>query len=281
MAGSHESTDVAALRVSLDADRLQRALSSQENAAFYTQVEVVEETGSTNADLLALAATGADRRVLLAEFQSGGRGRHSRTWNGVPAAQVIASVLLRLPGCPLSDLGWLPLVAGIATVDAVRSVGGVPAQLKWPNDVLVDGRKLAGILVEVASTSPEPVVVVGVGLNVSLTAEELPVPTATSLLLENATDLDRTLLAETLLTAFAERIRAWGRAGWNTAGPAAAYRERCGTIGQRVRAVLPGDTELHGIAVDVDDLGRLVIRPDGGGEPVAVAAGDITHLRPA
>lgn len=281
MAGFREPTDVAALRTPLDAARLQSALCSREDAAFYTQVDVVEETGSTNADLLAVAPTGADRRVLLAEFQSGGRGRHSRTWNGVPSAQVIASVLLRLPGCPLSDLGWLPLIAGIATVDTVRSVGGVPAQLKWPNDVLVDGRKLAGILVEVASTSPEPTAVVGIGLNVTLTAGELPVPTATSLFLENASGLDRTVLAETLLTEFADHIRAWARAGWNTAGPAVAYRERCGTIGQNVRAVLPGDTELHGVAVDVDDQGRLVIRPDAGGEPVAVAAGDITHLRPA
>ncbi|NME78364.1 biotin--[acetyl-CoA-carboxylase] ligase [Rhodococcus sp. 105337] len=281
MAGNRKTPDLASLRAPLDVARLRSALTSAESGAFYTRLDVVDETGSTNADLLAVAGTGADRRALLAEFQSGGRGRHSRTWNGVPGAQVIVSVLLRLPGCPLRDLGWLPLIAGIATVDAVRSVGGVPAQLKWPNDVLVGGRKLAGILVEVASTSPEPVAVVGVGVNVTLTAEELPVPTATSLLLEDAGDLDRTLLAETLLAAFADRIRAWARAGWNTAGPAAAYRERCGTIGQQVRAVLPGDTELRGLAVDVDDQGRLVIRPDGAGDTVAVAAGDITHLRPA
>lgn len=286
MAGNPEATDTSSpqtplVRTPLDTPRLRDTLVGVDGEGFYTRVDVVEETGSTNADLLAVAATGDDRRVLLAEFQNGGRGRHSRTWNGVPGAQIIVSVLLRLPGCPLHDLGWLPLLTGIATVDAVRSVAGVPARLKWPNDVLVDGRKLAGILVEVAATAPEPAVVAGIGVNVTLTRDDLPVPTATSLMLEGAEDLDRTRLAEALLTEFGDRIRAWARAGWNTADLAAAYRERCGTLGQQVRAVLPGDTELRGVAVDVDDQGRLVIRPDGNGEPIAVAAGDITHLRPA
>ena len=281
MASDRPSTDVSSLRAPLDEAALRRALVGAEQDGFYTRLDVVAETASTNADLLAVAATGEDRRVLLAEFQHGGRGRHSRTWNGVPAAQVIVSVLVRLPECPLQNLGWLPLLCGIATVDAVRSVAGLPAQLKWPNDVLVDGRKLAGILVEVAGTTPVPVGVAGIGINVSLDDGELPVPTATSLLLENAGDLDRSRIAQVLLDQLGERIRAWARAGWDTAALASAYRERCSTIGQRVRAILPGDTELHGVAVDVDDQGRIVIRPDDGGDIVAVAAGDITHLRPA
>lgn len=280
MASDRPTTDLLALRTPLDEAALRDALVGVEREGFYTRLDIVADTASTNADLLAVAATGDDRRVLLAEFQHGGRGRHSRTWNGVPGAQVIVSVLLRLPECPLQNIGWLPLLCGIAAVDAVRSVTGVAAQLKWPNDVLVDGRKLAGILVEVAATSPMPTVVAGIGINATLGRDELPVPTATSLLLEDATELDRTPLAQALLAGFGERIRAWARAGWDTTELAAAYRERCGTVGQRVRAILPGDTELHGIATDVDDQGRIVIRPDGGGESVAVAAGDITHLRP-
>ncbi|MEE2057506.1 biotin--[acetyl-CoA-carboxylase] ligase [Rhodococcus artemisiae] len=268
-------------RSPLDVSRLRKVLvdGAGGSAGFYERLDVVEETGSTNADLLAEAASG-DRRVLLAEFQSGGRGRHSRAWNGIPGAQVIVSVLLKLPGVALPDLGWLPLLTGIATVDAIHEVTGVPAELKWPNDVLVDGRKLAGILVEVASTAPVPTVVVGVGLNVTLTEDELPVPTATSLMLAGARELDRTRLAEVLLTSFGERIRQWERHGWDPTAAADAYRDRCSTIGRRVRAILPGDTELHGVAVNIDEQGRIVIAPDGDGEPVAVAAGDITHLRP-
>lgn len=277
-------------RAPFDAARLRRVLVDTDpasagapaGAGFYSRVDVVTETGSTNADLLADAAgpAGGDRKALLAEHQTGGRGRHARPWAGVPGAQVIVSVLVRLPGVDLADLGWLPLLTGIATVDAVRAVTGVPAELKWPNDVLVDGRKLAGILVEVASTSPVPTVVAGVGLNVSLTEDELPVPTATSLLLAGAGDLDRTHLAEALLAEFAERIRQWERHGWDPTVAADAYRQRCSTMGRRVRAILPGDTELHGEAVDIDEQGRIVILPDGDGEPVAIAAGDITHLRP-
>ncbi|NLV80905.1 MAG: biotin--[acetyl-CoA-carboxylase] ligase [Rhodococcus sp.] len=279
-------------RAPFDVARLRRVLVDTDphtpgapaGAGFYSRVDVVAETGSTNADLLAdtssTAGTPVDRRVLLAEHQTGGRGRHARPWAGVPGAQVIVSVLVRLPGVALADLGWLPLLTGIATVDAVREVTGVPAELKWPNDVLVDGRKLAGILVEVASTSPVPTVVSGVGLNVSLTEDELPVPTATSLWLAGARDLDRTHLAEALLAAFADRMRQWERHGWDPTVAADAYRQRCSTIGKRVRAILPGDTELHGEAVDIDEQGRIVILPDGDGEPVAIAAGDITHLRP-
>ncbi|HET8992909.1 MAG TPA: biotin--[acetyl-CoA-carboxylase] ligase [Rhodococcus sp. (in: high G+C Gram-positive bacteria)] len=276
-----ELPDDSDLRVPLDVSQLRHVLvdGAEGDDGFYERVDVVDETGSTNADLLAEAASG-DRRVLLAEFQSGGRGRHSRAWNGIPRAQVIVSVLLKLPGVALADLGWLPLLTGIAIVDAVREVTGVPAELKWPNDVLVGDRKLAGILVEVASTAPVPTVIVGVGLNVTLTEDELPVPTATSLLLAGAHELDRTRLAEALLASFAERIRQWERHGWDPTVAADAYRDRCSTLGRRVRAILPGDAELHGRAVNIDEEGRIVIQPDGEGEPVAVAAGDITHLRP-
>ncbi|MDV2474876.1 biotin--[acetyl-CoA-carboxylase] ligase [Rhodococcus zopfii] len=276
-----DPTDLAALRGPLDAEHLRDALVAATGpAAFYQRIDVVEETGSTNADLLAVAGEGAAPRALLAEFQTGGRGRHSRRFEGIPNAQVITSVLLTLPGVDLADLGWLPLLAGIATVDTVRSVTNVPAELKWPNDVLVDGRKVAGILVEIAATTPVPAVVVGIGLNVTLAEDELPVPNATSLLLAGATELDRTRLAQVLLTNLAERMRRWRDHGWDPAALADAYRERCSTVGQRVRAVLPGDTELHGVAVDVDEQGRIVIRPDSASEPVAIAAGDITHLRP-
>src|SRR5574340_132460 len=275
---------IAANRPPLDADALRRALvlgaEGGDPNAFWSRLDVVQETGSTNADLLARAAEpGNDRSVLIAEFQGAGRGRHSRTWVSPPQAQIAMSVLLTLPGMDLHDMGWLPLLAGVATVDAIRSVAQVPAELKWPNDVLIDGRKVAGILAEVAATTPEPVVVLWIGINVSLTADELPVPAATSLTLENAAVADRGTLIRALLGELAARWQQWFDAGWSVTDLAAAYRARCGTLGQRVRALLPGDKELVGSATDIDAQGQLVITPDAAAA-VAVAAGDITHLRP-
>ena len=270
-------------RPPLDADALRRALVREPETgdprAFWTRLDVVAETGSTNADLLARAATeDCDRHVLLAEFQGSGRGRHQRTWVSPAQAQIALSVLLTMRGLGPSDMGWLPLLAGVAVVDALRAVAEVPAELQWPNDVLVGGRKVAGILAEVATVSPDPAVVVGVGLNVSLAEDELPVPEATSLALENAAVRDRDTLVRALLRELADRWQQWHDADWDVTELAAAYRERCVTLGARVRAVLPGDREIVGVAVDIDGDGRLVVR-GADGVDTAVAAGDITHLR--
>ena len=269
-------------RPPLDAGVLRRALvrdAGGDPDAFWSRVDVVTETGSTNADLLA-APRDADypRRVLIAEHQTGGRGRHARPWVSAPRALVTVSAVLDMPGMDLADIGWLPLLAGVAVVDVLRGTAGVDAELKWPNDVLIGGRKVVGILAEVAATAPVPTVVVGIGLNVSLTEDELPVPTATSLLLEDAEVTDRTVLVRAILRELARRHREWEAAGWKVDALAAAYKERCGTLGRRVRAELPGDRELIGTAIDVDVEGRIVIEADGK-SPVAVSAGDITHLR--
>ncbi|WP_433606187.1 biotin--[acetyl-CoA-carboxylase] ligase [Prescottella agglutinans] len=269
-------------RPPLDVDALRRALvrdAGGDPDAFWSRLDVVSETGSTNADLLA-RPQGADyaRSVLIAEHQTGGRGRHARPWVSAPRALVTMSAVLDMPGMDLADIGWLPLLSGIAVVDALRKVAEVDAELKWPNDVLTGGRKVAGILAEVASTAPVPTIVVGVGLNVSLDEDELPVPTATSLALEGAAVTDRTVLARAMLRELARRWREWEGAGWNVDDLAAAYRERCGTLGRLVRAELPGDRELVGVATDVDVEGRIVIKAEGE-SPVAVSAGDITHLR--
>lgn len=243
---------------------------------FYSQLDIVGETGSTNADLLARAGDGsADRSVLIAESQSHGRGRHSRTWVSPPQAQVAMSVLLQLPGIGPDELGWLPLATGVAVVDAIREVAEIDATLKWPNDVVVDGRKLCGILVEVGKPGPDPWVVVGVGINVTLREDELPVPVATSLLLAGAKVTDRTTLVRALTRRFAATIQAWESAGWAVETLGDDYRARCSTLGNRVRADLPGGEVLTGTADDIDSSGRLVI--DG----VPVSAGDVTHLSAA
>lgn len=257
------------LRAALDVDRIARL------AAGGWQLTVVASTGSTNADLLAAAATGAaDRTVLAAEVQTGGRGRLDRRWSSPSGAGLTFSMLLR-PTAPVTAWGWLPLLAGLALSRTV----GTGARLKWPNDLLLgpeDG-KVAGILAQAADGA----VVVGVGLNVSLSAAELPVPTATSLALQGVTALDRSALLARFLTEFDTVLNRWLAAGADAqaSGLAAEYRDGCQTIGQRVSVELP-DRTVQGLAAGVDPAGRLVLQPDGGGGALAIAAGDVTHTRP-
>lgn len=244
----------------------------------WRQLDVVAETGSTNVDLMTRSAAGedVDGSVLLAEFQSAGRGRHGRHWSAPPRAQIALSVGVSGASVPRSGWGWLPLLTGVAVVDALAGVTGVAAGLKWPNDVVVGDGKLAGILAEVAA--PAPVIVVGLGLNVTLTAEEAPDPVATSLLMLGLS-ADRNTLAHRILRELASRIDAWRTAGGADPELVAAYQRYSVTVGSRVRAMLPGDREFVGVARAIDELGRLCI--DTGESIETVSAGDITHLRPS
>jgi BirA family biotin operon repressor/biotin-[acetyl-CoA-carboxylase] ligase len=243
------------------------------------RLDVVDETGSTNADLLARHAAGEDIRgaVLLAEHQSAGRGRNGRSWSAPARSQIALSIGVDADGVPPAGWGWLPLLTGVALVDAVRTSTGIEAGVKWPNDVLVGIGKLAGILAEVAA--PDPVIVVGLGLNVTLTAEEAPDPRATSLQMLGAVMLDRDALAAAIIRELTTRIQRWRTAKGPDPDLVEDYRRRSLTLGSRVRALLPGGDEITGVATDVDELGRL--RIDTGGDVATVSAGDITHLRPA
>lgn len=236
-------------------------------------LEVVDETGSTNSDLLARAAAGEDIDgvVLIAEHQTAGRGRSGRIWSAAPRAQLTLSVGVGAADVPTPTWGWLPLAAGLAVVDAV-SGEGVQAVLKWPNDVLAGDGKLAGILSEVAGQ----VIVVGIGLNVTLRGDEVGEPTVCSLVELGVTDPDRTGLAGDLLRRLGERVTDWRSGGQRLMDE---YRSRCATIGSSVRVVLPGDREVVGTAVSVDEQGRLHV--DTGRDVVALSAGDVVHLRPS
>ncbi len=239
-------------------------------------MRVVEETASTNADVAAAARAAAPAGlVVAAERQSAGRGRGGRAWVAPARSGLAVSVLLR-PTAPRETWGWLPLLAGIAVVGPLAAMSGLDLGLKWPNDLLVGGeRKLAGLLAEVVDDA----VVLGLGLNVSLRADELPVPTATSLTLEGSDVVDRDPVLRAVLRGLAERYRAFEATGGDAAaaGLVDAYRSVCGTLGQQVRVELPGDRTLHGEAVDVDDAGRLVLRTEDG--MTTLAAGDVVHLR--
>jgi BirA family biotin operon repressor/biotin-[acetyl-CoA-carboxylase] ligase len=265
------------LRPPLDAPSLREGLTGPGTP--WRRLDVVEETSSTNADLLARAAAGEDIDgvVLIAEHQTAGRGRNGRGWSGAPRAQVTMSVGVDAADVPTGSWGWLPLAAGVAVVDAVASVTATDAGLKWPNDVLAGGGKLAGILSEVAS--PKPMIVVGIGLNVTLRADEIDDSVATSLLQLGVAAPDRDRLVRRLLRELGSRIASWRAAGGTDARLISDYRARSLTIGSSVRAVLPGDREIFGMARGVDEQGRLVIESEG--QTIAVSAGDVVHLRPA
>jgi BirA family biotin operon repressor/biotin-[acetyl-CoA-carboxylase] ligase len=269
----------------LDAARLNGGLASRQG--LWAEVRVVEETGSTNADLLAEARSGAgEGLVLVAEAQTAGRGRMGRRWISPPRRALTFSVLLR-PAVPAGLLGWVPLLAGVAVASALQQTAGVEARLKWPNDVLADGAKLAGILAERWGGA----IVVGTGINVLQQPGELPVPTATSLLMargpgpEAPGPADGPDMRERLLTAVLDELARWYSAWLDQPQPGDAdgcglreeYLRRSGTVGTAVTVMLPGGQNLTGMAAGIDAAGRLQIRTPAG--LVQVSAGDVVHLR--
>ncbi|MGL5826419.1 MAG: biotin--[acetyl-CoA-carboxylase] ligase [Nocardioides sp.] len=260
-------------RTPLDTGRLRRALPFE--------VRVYAELPSTNAEARRLAEKAVPLPVVVvAEYQSAGRGRLARRWQAPDGAGLTYSVLLR-PRVTNRQWPWLPMLAGYAAWCSLAE-RGVPATLKWPNDVLIGDRKLAGILVERVDTAHGPAAVVGIGLNVSLTEAELPVATATSLLLATGQAWDRTELliglVRELLTAYAEWEREVDR---HVFGPTlrTRYAAACGTLNRVVRVDLPGGRSVTGTATEIDDLGRLVVTDAAGAH--AIGAGDVVHIRPA
>ncbi|MEO8283747.1 MAG: biotin--[acetyl-CoA-carboxylase] ligase [Pseudarthrobacter sp.] len=258
---------------------------------------VVDSTGSTNADLLRAVTVEAkewpDLSVLTAEYQTAARGRLDRSWEAPPLSSVSVSIVLRpmnAEGRPLPThtYSWLSLLAALALRETLLETAGIPAELKWPNDVLVRGRKIAGILAQMGpmGDGSVPAVVLGTGLNVTLTAAELPVPTATSVALEQPLTDDRTQLLKSYLANFARLYRSFCNAdGDPTAGLAGgpSLHKRVEsvmvTLGKQVRAQLPGDHEIIGHATRLDEYGSLLVVDQDAREHV-VTAGDVVHLRP-
>ena len=261
-----------------------------------------ESAGSTNTELIALASSlegsavhdWPNFSVIATAHQLAGRGRSGRVWQAPAGTSLATSVLFRpnLAGpTELNKLGWLPLLTGLAMSQTVRQIldgSFAPAAsavgLKWPNDVLVAESKISGVLSELLPDLSG--VVVGAGINLTLSREELPVETATSLVLEGAElpeELDERLdlVLSSYLTNLQLWYQRWANAGFdaNKSGLRQAVIDRCVSLGRPVRAILPGDTELVGQAVTVDDTGRLVL--EVGGVATPIAAGDIVHLRHA
>jgi BirA family biotin operon repressor/biotin-[acetyl-CoA-carboxylase] ligase len=250
------------------------------DSGLWRSLDVVEEIGSTNAELVAAAARDVpEGTVLVAEHQVCGRGRLDRVWASPPRAGLTVSFLLR-PDVPAARRGWLPLLTGVALAESVREVSGVLPSLKWPNDLLAaDGRKLAGILAETASSPTHPTaVVVGTGLNVSTTAAELP-QTGTSLERITGGTVDRGTLLLAFLRAVERRYRRWADALGDpvASGLAQDYLAWSSTVGSAVTVDLPDGSILEGVAQAVDWDGRLVVTTGEG--TVELASGDVRHVR--
>jgi BirA family transcriptional regulator, biotin operon repressor / biotin---[acetyl-CoA-carboxylase] ligase len=237
-------------------------------------VEVVEEADSTNSLVTKRAREGAAHGlVVVAEHQTSGRGRLDRSWEVPPRAALTFSMLVR-PDLPAESWPWLPLLTGYAVhaalVDRVPELG-----LKWPNDVLVDDKKLAGILVERVDTPTGPAAVLGIGINVLQEQSDLPIPEATSLLLQVEGRPDRTEVLDAVLGSLKGLLPLLE----DTEALRRAYAGECVTLGRTVRVDVPAGEPISGRAVDIDPGGRLVVATESG--EVAVGAGDVIHVRPA
>lgn len=265
-------------RPPLDPVALSTALTRP--GSIWRQVEVVRECPSTNAELATRARAGElPGAVLVADHQTAGRGRLDRVWVAPPGSALTFSVLLDPGRVPVRRWPWLPLLVGIAVAEGVRRVAEVDCSLKWPNDVMVGERKVAGILVERIERSAGAVAVVGVGLNVSLSQGELPVPNATSLALEGAATTDRTVVLREVLRSLEALFVQWrADLGDPSGGLVDSYVRRCGTLGREVRVDLPDGAQIVGVAAGVDTDGRLEVRTAEG--PRILGAGDVVHVRP-
>ena len=254
-----------------DADRIASLVGSSTS---WRDIRVVSTTGSTNADLSARARAGeAEGAVLVSMEQTAGRGRLDRTWASPPGTSIAMSVLLR-PRPAFPQWGWLSILAGMAVSSALAEVAPSPEEvtLKWPNDVLIGGKKVCGILSERIERADGALAVVGMGINVSLTRDELPVPAATSLALEGF-PLDQSAIVAGVLTHFARWHDAWTMRG----NLRAEYVTRCASIGADLAVHLDGEPPVRGIGRGVDQYGRLeVATPDG---LRVFAVGDVVHAR--
>jgi BirA family transcriptional regulator, biotin operon repressor / biotin---[acetyl-CoA-carboxylase] ligase len=239
----------------------------------FGDVRLLESVDSTNRYVRDAAVAGTpEGLVVSAEHQHAGRGRVGRTWEAPAGSGLLASVLLRPRDLPPARLHLLTAATGCAAVAAVRRVAGVEADLKWPNDLLIGERKLAGILAEALGVTVEgtvDAVVVGIGLNVSAA------PAGAASLDEEA---GRPIGRADLLVALLEELE--GRYGrWDEV--AAEYRAGCATVGRRVRVERPGGSFVTGVAVRVDGDGRLVVAAGDTGAEEAFSVGDVVHVRSA
>jgi len=207
--------------------------------------------------------------VIIAEEQTAGRGRLGRAWAS-PRGGVWLSVILS-PGLPMDKVAVIGLVAGIAVAQAIRKTTGLLARLKWPNDVLVEGQKVVGVLAEAAPGADW--VVVGIGINVNIAPDALPVAAGypvTSLSAQLGHMVDREALIRAVLRELDQGYAVLRSSG--ISGVLRRWREMAETLGRPVRVEMSGAT-IYGTAFDIDEAGALLVRLDTGAVQRVVAGG--------
>ncbi len=251
--------DTESLRSALDEVEINRLITQ------YWRVKVVELTSTTQGDLVSQVHEGSAKvgDVLVADYQSGGRGRLDRTFEAPPGTALLFSFYIE-PQRNRDDWGWIPLIAGYSVA---QSLHAFHAKVKWPNDILINNKKVAGLIAEVVGVG----VVIGIGINVGMQEDQLPVETATSLLLEGAVELTRDEILCEVLEEFEEHFLAWDR-GIDEVQP--LYLHLSATIGKSVRVEYPGGGTHLAIAESISDIGALVL-DDG----THVQSADVIHLR--
>jgi BirA family transcriptional regulator, biotin operon repressor / biotin---[acetyl-CoA-carboxylase] ligase len=239
------------------------------------RVDHVAETTSTNAVLLAAAESGmaSDRVALIADHQTAGRGRLDRRWDAPSGENLLVSLLFLEPAVRPSTLAQM---VGLAALTGVERLGSVDPDdgrlgLKWPNDIMLDDAKLAGILAQRSASTGA--VVVGIGLNVGWAPEG-----AASLKRNLDVDVSPRAVLDEMLAALDAFDALEERGDDLELDVAERYRQRLATLGKVVRVLLPEDRILDGRAVDVDDHGRLIVDDERGTTHV-LDVGDVIHVR--
>ena len=254
------------------------------------RIELHDRVGSTNREAMALAQAGAEHgTVVLADSQTEGRGRLARRWISPPGVNVYCSIIIRtsIPAERLSDwLSWLPLITALAAAEAIETVAGAGVSVKWPNDLLIAGRKAGGILCESGTAPTGPFQIIGIGLNVNARRSDFAAElqdTATTIHDETGRDTDRNQLLATLLKELEECFEEFSSRGFERISH--AYQRRSATIGQTVKAFLADGKEFVGLALAIGSDGSLTVvqRPaPADGRPPEIRqlhAADIVHLR--
>lgn len=228
---------------------------------------MVDLTASTQSDLAELvnASVAKSGEVIAAEFQSNGRGRLDRTFEAPPQSALLFSFYIA-PKRAVSDWGFISFLAALAMREVISDQLAEKVNLKWPNDILIGDKKVAGLLAQQIGEG----VIVGIGLNVAMSTDDLPVPTATSLLLADSNLLDRNLILSAFLNHFENLFKEWDSGG----DFLEKYRQVCSTLGRQVRVEVLGRDSIEGEAVSITAQGVLILK-DG----TEVNVGDVVHLR--
>jgi BirA family biotin operon repressor/biotin-[acetyl-CoA-carboxylase] ligase len=235
-------------------------------------LRVLPSTTSTNDDARAWAEQDApDGAIVVADSQSTGRGRAGRSWVSPPGVNLYLSCVVR---APVNRLRLLPLLGAIAAREAVeRHASGAVVVIKWPNDILADGKKVAGILAELLQ-EPSPAGILGIGINVNMEPGDFPADLrhqAASLRMVAGQAVVRRMVLETLLGS----LDAWrARLHEDPMALVQAFTPYCATIGRRVRVVPPGREPFIATARSVDPDGLLIVENEGG-KTIRVEAGDV------